>query len=130
MEKNREERIEGMTTDTLEVATLEEQMLTVAYEAARDYFYTRLGGVDRGACGFAWVTVYPKHNGRTREGKAERRILEGMGFSRDWTGKGYEYWNPSQFPVQNIDTLAAGAAAAAQLLREHGFKASAGSRLD
>lgn len=119
-----------MTTDTIDVATLEEQMLAVAYDAANDYFHKYLGGVDRGMCGFAWVTVYPKHSGRSTEGKAERRLLRGMGFELDWTGKAFEYWNPSKFPVQNIDTLAAGAKAAAQLLREHGFKASAGSRLD
>lgn len=31
----------------------------------------RTGG-DNGACGFAWVTIYPEHKGNTKLGKAER----------------------------------------------------------
>lgn len=110
---------------------IERTMLLVAHEAAELYFKRNLNGVDRGCCGFAWVTIYPKHkDGRTASGRKERKVLESIGFTKDWTGKAYEYWNPSKFPVQNIDTLAAGARAAAVYLRELGFNAHAGSRLD
>jgi hypothetical protein len=88
------------------------------------------GGKDVGACGFAWVNIKPKHKGNTKAGKAERVILKEMGFLLDWTGKEFTYWNPSELGVQNVDSKYAGAMAAAQVLREHGFDAYAGSRLD
>jgi hypothetical protein len=87
-------------------------------------------GKDAGACGFAWVNIKPKHKGNTKEGKAERVILREMGFSPDWTGKEFTYWNPSELGVQNVDSKYAGAMAAAQVLRDHGFDAYANSRLD
>jgi len=87
-------------------------------------------GKDAGACGFAWVNIKPKHKGNTKEGKAERVILREMGFSPDWTGKEFTYWNPSELGVQNVDSKYAGALAAAQVLRDHGFDAYANSRLD
>jgi hypothetical protein len=39
-------------------------------------------------------------------------------------------WNPSKMMVQNVDTLEAGADAAAQVFKRYGFTAYAGSRLD
>jgi len=39
-------------------------------------------------------------------------------------------WNPSEMPVQNVDTLEAGASAMAEHLSSLGLKAFAGSRLD
>jgi len=101
-----------------------------AHQAADDFFKVHMSSRDGGACGFAWVTIYPEHRGNTRLGKAERLVLESLGFGKDWTGKAYEMWNPSGYPVQNIDTLEAGARAAAALLKTHGFTAYAGSRLD
>lgn len=98
-----------------------------AGESALNEWY---GGEDRGACGFAWVTVYPAHKGNTRLGREERKALRGMGLEPDWTGKTFQLWNPSGLHCQNIDALAAGARAAAAVLNAHGFKASAGSRLD
>ncbi len=103
-----------------------EQAATVATAVLnRDY-----GGKDMYACGFAWVTIYPEHKGNTKAGKAERKTLEEMGFRKDWTGKAYEYWNPSGLGVQNVDVKEAGARAAADVLRKYGFTAYAGSRLD
>ena len=103
-----------------------EQAATVATEVLnRDY-----GGKDMYACGFAWVTIYPEHKGNTKQGRAERKTLEEMGFRKDWTGKAYEYWNPSGWHGQNVDVKEAGARAAALVLRKYGFTAYAGSRLD
>jgi hypothetical protein len=62
-----------------------------------------MGGEDRGACGFAWVTLWPEHKGNTKLGKAERRGFEALGARKDWTGKAWMVWNPSGYPVQNID---------------------------
>lgn len=101
-----------------------------AFEAADKFFKETLGGVDRYACGFAWVNVYPENKGNTRLGKDERRVLEKLGFRKDYTGKAYILWNPAKYGCQNIDTLEVGARAAAELLTEAGFKAYAGSRLD
>jgi hypothetical protein len=101
-----------------------------AFAAADNYFKTVLGGVDRYACGFAWVTVEPEHKGNTRLGRVERATLAALGLRKDWTGKTYELWNPAGYSVQNVDTLYAGAAAAALVLRGYGFRASAQSRLD
>jgi hypothetical protein len=101
-----------------------------AYAVGKAYLDKHYGGHDAGACGFAWVNVYPKHKGNTKEGREERRILREMGFSLDWTGKGFELWNPSGLHCQNVDAKHQGAAAAAECLRAHGFKAYAGSRLD
>ena len=101
-----------------------------AHQAADDFFKVHMGSQDRGACGFAWVNVIPEHRGNTKLGKAERQMLEALGFSKDWTGKEYQMWNPSGYPVQNIDTLEAGASAAAAVLKAAGFRAYAGSRLD
>ena len=106
------------------------EMLTEAKAAADKFFQEKLGGQDAYACGFAWVTVYPVHKGNTRDGKAERKVLESLGLKKDWTGKAYEMWNPGQYHGQNVDTKEAGAVAAAAVLKKYGFKAYAGSRLD
>jgi hypothetical protein len=114
------------TTITLTAALLR----ATAFRAADAYFQGALGGVDRYACGFAWVTVYPEHKGNTRLGKAERAELTALGFRKDYTGKAYELWNPAKYACQNVDTLYAGAEAAAALLRSYGWAAYANSRLD
>ena len=106
------------------------EMLEQAATAASNLLNTRYGGKDSYACGFAWVTIYPEHKGNTKDGRAERKTLEEMGFRKDWTGKAYEYWNPSKWPGQNVDVKEAGARAAAAVLRKYGFTAYAGSRLD
>ena len=104
------------------------EMLEQAAEVAEAKL-RQIGG-DRYACGFAWVTIYPEHKGNTKAGKEERKLLEEIGFRKDWTGKAYEYWNPSKWGGQNVDVKEAGARAAADVLRKYGFKAYAGSRLD
>ena len=95
-----------------------------AYRAANKFFQEKLGGRDQYACGFAWVTVYEK--GSTKLGRA---LIE-AGFRKAYGG-GLQLWNPSGMMVQNVDTLEAGAEAAAEFLTETlGVKFYAGSRLD
>lgn len=114
----------------MELMDIKTEMLTAAKTAADEFFSTKMSGKDWGACGFAWVTVSPAHKGNTKAGKAERVKLRELGFELDWTGKSFQLWNPSQHGAQNIDTKEAGARAAALVLRNHGFNAHAGSRLD
>ena len=109
---------------------IKDEMKAAAYEAADVWFTEYMDGEDRGCCGFAWVTLWPEHKGNTRLGKAERRAFEALGASKDWTGKTWMIWNPSGYPVQNVDTLEVGARAAAYVLLSHGYKAIAHSRLD
>lgn len=107
-----------------------QKALDAAKKEATARLYEWYDGEDRGMCGFAWVNVKPKHKGNTKEGKVERKVLREMGFELDWTGKEFQYWNPSKLGVQNVDCKRLGAIAAAHVLREHGFDAYANSRLD
>jgi hypothetical protein len=95
-----------------------------AYEAANKFFQEKLGGRDQYACGFAWVNIYSV-KGNTKLGRA----LTSNGFRKAYEG-GLQLWNPSKFGCQNVDTLEAGAEAAAQVFKKYGFEAYAGSRLD
>ena len=95
-----------------------------AYLAASKFFKEKLGGEDKYSCGFAWVEVYGV-KGNTRLGKA----LKAAGINKNYTGA-YSIWNPAGVGVQNIDTLEAGAEAAAAVFKRYGFTAYAGSRLD
>ena len=106
------------------------EVASASHAAAQTFFDDRLGGVDAFACGFAWITIFPKHKGNTTLGKSERKVLEALGARKDWTGKTYEIWNPSKFACQNVDTLEVGAYAGAKVLQKYGFTAYAGSRLD
>ena len=97
-----------------------------ATEAARKFFHDRLGGKDQYACGFAWVDIYGI-KGNTKLGKLLDKV---DGVRRDSYNKCYRMWNPSGLGVQNVDTLEAGAEAAAKVFKKYGFEAYAGSRLD
>jgi hypothetical protein len=125
--------IDTTATDT---ATIAQEMRTAASDAARDYVdaWTRAtGGNAYGEpayCGFAWVTVYPQHKGNTKQGRAERKVLEQLGMRKDWTGKAYQLWNPSGWAGQSMDVKERGATAAALVLRKYGFTAYAESRAD
>jgi hypothetical protein len=124
------------TVDTLNYYEIAQEIRTAASEAAQDYvnaWTQTTGGNAYGEpayCGFAWVTVYPKHKGNTREGRAERKTLEQLGLRKDWTGRAYELWNPSGWPGQSMDVKEAGAHAAAAVLKRYGFSAYMGSRAD
>ena len=95
-----------------------------AEAAANEYFMNTLGGVDRYACGFAWVDIYGV-KGNTKLGRA----MKAAGFRKGWDG-GWQIWNPSSHGAQNVDTKEAGAVAAANVFKKYGFTAYAGSRLD
>ena len=97
---------------------------TEARQAAEKYFQEKLGGKDQYACGFAWVDIFGI-KGNTRLGKA----FKAAGIRKSYTGS-YQIWNPAGLGVQNIDTLEAGAEAAAKVFEKYGFQAYAGSRLD
>jgi hypothetical protein len=84
--------------------------------------------VEDGVCGFAWVDVYPTNKGNTRLGKAERKVLEAVGFKKDIYGKKYYKW-VSEFN-QSMQKKEAYASAYAKVLRENGLKAYSGSRMD
>ena len=95
-----------------------------AYLAADKFFKEKLGGEDKYSCGFAWVDIYGV-KGNTRLGKA----FKAAGIRKSYTGS-YQIWNPAGYGCQNIDTLEAGAEAAAKVFEKYGFRAYAGSRLD
>ena len=91
-----------------------------------DYYH----GQDAGMCGFAWVNIRPANKGNTKAGKEERKILRAMGFELDWTGKEFQWWNPSGLGCQNVDAKVEGARVAERVLRSYGFHAYTGFRLD
>jgi hypothetical protein len=95
-----------------------------AFSAADKFFRERLGGQDQYACGFAWTNIYGV-KGNTRLGK----MLKAAGVRQDYT-KAFQLWNPAGYGCQNVDTLEAGAAAAAEVFKKYGFRAYSGSRLD
>jgi hypothetical protein len=95
-----------------------------ANQAAQQFFQEKLGGVDKYSCGFAWVDIHGV-KGNTKLGRA----FKAAGIRKSYTGS-YQIWNPSGMGVQNIDTLEAGAEAAAKVFERYGFRAYAGSRLD
>lgn len=84
--------------------------------------------VEDGICGFAWVSVKPANKGNTRLGKAERADLEKMGFFKNDYEKNYQLWI-SQFN-QSLQKKEAYARAFAKVLRQYGFDARVGSRMD
>jgi hypothetical protein len=95
-----------------------------AYAAADEFFRVELGGVDRYACGFAWINIH-RVKGNTKLG----RMLKAAGVRQDYN-RTFQLWNPAGYPVQNIDTLETGARAAAEVFTKYGFTAYEGSRLD
>ena len=95
-----------------------------AHRVATEYFQDKLKGVDQYACGFAWVNIYGV-KGSTKIGK----MLTAAGVKKDYQNA-FQIWNPANMYVQNVDTLEAGAQAAAAVFKRYGFEAYAGSRLD
>ena len=84
---------------------------------------------DRDCCGFAWVNIW-EHNGKKiRANSKLGKALIAAGVRKDYTGA-YCLWNPSKLGVQSMGILEAGALAAAEVFKMHGFTAYAGSRMD
>jgi hypothetical protein len=119
--------MQELTVAQIQAAVREAQ--EAAYEAADAYFKQKLGGRDQYACGFAWVDIF-EYNGQRIKGNTKMgRNMKAAGIRQSWT-KTFQIWNPSGYGCQNVDTLEAGARAAADTLKKYGFKAYAGSRLD
>ena len=108
------EQIKDIVTEATQAAA------TAADEFENKYFPD--GGW--GACGFAWVDIFGI-KGNTKAGRA----MKAAGINKAYNGA-YQIWNPSKYPTQNVDTLEAGARAAADVFKRYGFTAYAGSRLD
>lgn len=110
--------------------TVRELAFAAAAVATDRYIENVLKGEDAFSCGFAWVTVQPKHKGNTKLGREERKVLSALGLKKDWTEKRFQWWNPSMSYFQNIDCKEEGAKAAAKVLETYGLDAWAESRLD
>ena len=70
-----------LTVNTAE--KIREEAWASAVVATNKYIEKYLDGQDAFACGFAWVTVYPKHKGNTKLGKEERKVLTALGLKKD-----------------------------------------------
>ena len=114
----------SVTVNGVKIDTIVAEAKTAARIAAEQFFQEKLNGRDQFACGFAWVDIFGV-KGNTRLGKA----FKAAGIRKSYTGS-YQIWNPAGLGVQNIDTLEAGAEAAAKVFEKYGFRAYAGSRLD
>lgn len=83
--------------------------------------------VSDGVCGFAWVNVYV--DGRSKVAK----VMKEFGLKSDYCG-GYNFWSsevaPSAKYSQSMQRKEAACAAFAKVLRDYGFKAYVGSRMD
>ena len=114
-----------MNYTSTQIQNIIQEATDAAYKAADAFENTHFPNGGWGACGFAWVDIFGI-KGNTKLGRA----MKAAGVSKAYNGA-YQIWNPSKYPTQNVDTLEAGARAAADVLRKHGFdKAYAGSRLD
>jgi hypothetical protein len=113
-----------ITATPEQIPQIVQEAQAAAEAAARKYFQEQLGGRDQYACGFAWVDIYGVRS-NSKVGKA----LTQAGIRKSYT-KSLQMWNPSKFGCQNVDTLEAGAQAAASVFKQYGFEAYAGSRLD
>ena len=114
----------SVTVNGIKIDAIVAEAKSAARIAAEKFFQEKLGGVDQYACGFAWVDIFGV-KGNTKLGRA----LKEAGVSKSHTGA-FQIWNPANMYVQNVDTLEAGAEAAAQVFKKYGFTAYAGSRLD
>lgn len=103
----------------VEAAVLEAQ--AEAAKATCDYLVKHGDGYP---CGFAWVTCYARGTSKLV------RELKKLGFKKSYSG-GYQWWNPSGNPTQNVNAKEEGAWAAAKVLEQRlGAPFYAGSRLD
>lgn len=120
----------------LNIAEVKKQMWANATERCNKYIDEHLGGKDMLACGFGWVTVYPKHKGNTKEGRHERKVLRQLGFEVSYD-KTFTLHSPykecfqarGQY-FQNVDCQLEAAKGMADILSSVGFDAYGSSRLD
>jgi hypothetical protein len=114
----------SVTVNGVKVDAIVAEAKQAARQAAEQFFQEKLGGRDQFACGFAWVDIFGV-KGNTKLGRAFKEA----GVNKSYSGA-FQIWNPSEMYVQNVDTLEAGAQAAADVFKKYGFTAYAGSRLD
>jgi len=120
-----------LTNDEAMLAAAHQSAQAEANRGAQAFLDQYFGGEDGGACGFAWVTYYPKNKGNTKLGKMERKLIEAAGFRKNWTGKAWELWNPADHRCQSVDAKYAGACAYAdRFYAITGVKLIPGERLD
>jgi hypothetical protein len=80
-------------------------------------------------CGFAWVNIY-KFDGKDIKGSTKiGRAMKAAGIRQDYT-RAFQIYNPSGWGGQSMDVKEAGAQAAAEVFKKHGFEAYMGSRAD
>jgi len=116
-------------TTVAELKNIIEEAKAAAAQAADEFENKYFPNGGWGACGFAWVDIY-EHNGTKLKGNTRMgRALKAAGVEQNWN-RTFSIWNPSKYPTQNVDTLEAGARAAADVFKRYGFTAYAGSRLD
>ena len=94
---------------------------TAAYDAASKHMDTH---GEHAYCGFAWVNIHGI-KGNTKLGRA----MKAAGYEQDYT-RAFSIWNPSGLGTQCMSTKEKGAYAAAQVFKDAGFTAYAGSRAD
>ena len=94
---------------------------TAAHDAAVEHI-NKYG--EHAYCGFAWTNIYGV-KGNTKLGRAMKQA----GYEQDYT-RAFSIWNPSGLGTQCMSTKEAGARAAAQVFKDAGFTAYAGSRAD
>jgi len=118
-----------MSYTVAELKKIIDEAKAVAYMEADAYENKYFADGGWGACGFAWVDIF-RFNDKPIKGNTKMgRALKAAGIEQNWQ-RTFSIWNPSKYPTQNIDTLEAGARAAAKVLERYGFTAYAGSRLD
>jgi len=118
-----------MSYTVAELKKIIDEAKAVAYMEADAYENRYFADGGWGACGFAWVDIF-RFNDKPIKGNTKMgRALKAAGIDQNWQ-RTFSIWNPSKYPTQNIDTLEAGARAAAKVLERYGFTAYAGSRLD
>lgn len=94
-----------------------------AAQTAGQESYAQVG--ERDCCGFAWVEVFVE-----RTNSKEAKELIAAGFKKDYKPKCLSMWNPSGLGTQSMTPKEQGAYAMAEVLRQAGLKAYAGSRMD
>ena len=118
------------TFDAVKVQMIHTEATSAAKVAVKkmlDEWNEKTGGNQYGEpmyCGFAWVDIKERSNSKL--GKA----LQGVGFRKSWQSGVLQLWDPAQHRGQSMDCKEAGAEAYAEVLRNYGIKAYAGSRAD
>ena len=113
-----------MNYTSTQIQNILNEAMNAAAQAADEFENKYFPDGGWGACGFAWVDIFGI-KGNTKLGRA----MKAAGITKSYNGA-YQIWNPSKYPTQNVDTLEAGARAAADVFKRYGFTAYAGSRLD